>query len=63
MDLMLISSKEMSNIFNYCHQKLEKGDEFNAELQLREKFEFLITILFIWKTVLEIGIIVIMIYR
>ena len=52
----------MSNIFNYCHQKLEKGDEFNAELQLREKFEFLITILFIWKTVLEIGIIVIMIY-
>ena len=62
-DLMLISNQEMCNIFNYWHQKLENAGEFNENLQLKERLEFLITILFIWKTVLEISLMLIMIHE
>ena len=60
---MVIGMEEMHNIFNYCHQKLENGSNYDAALQSKERLEFLIVMLFIWKTVLEIGLILIMTYE
>ena len=57
---MLIGTEEMHNIYNYCHQN---GSNYDAEIQSKERLEFLIVMLFIWKTVLEIGLILIMAYE
>ena len=57
---MLIGTEEMHNLYNACHQN---GSGYDAELHLKQKLEFLIVILFIWKTVLEVGLILIMAYE
>ena len=57
---MLIGTEEMHNLYNACHQN-ESG--YDAELHVKQKLEFLIVILFIWKTVLEVGLILIMAYE
>ena len=57
---MLIGTEEMHNIYNSCHQN---GSSYDAELHLKQRLEFLIVMLFIWKTVLEIGLILIMAYE
>ena len=57
---MLIGTEEMHNIYNSCHQN---GSSYDVELHLKQRLEFLIVILFIWKTVLEIGLILIMAYE
>ena len=60
---MLIGSEEMHNIFNYCHQKLANGSDYNTDLQTKQRLDFLIAMLFIWKTVPEGRLILIMIYE
>ena len=57
---MLIGTEEMHNLYNACHQS---GSSYDVELHLKQKLEFLIVILFIWKTVLEVGLILIMAYE
>ena len=57
---MLIGTEEMHNLYNACHQN---GSNYDVELHLKQKLEFLIVILFIWKTVLEVGLILIMAYE
>ena len=57
---MLIGTEEMHNIYNSCRQN---GSGYDAELHLKQRLEFLIVMLFIWKTVLEIGLILIMAYE